>query len=147
MRDEPLAFLKLLIATPSPSGFEQPIAKLFREYVGDFADRLTTDVMGNVSAAINPEAEFRIMYAGHMDEIGFIVHYIDADGFLFFNPIGGTDVATEIGQRVWVHGNERVEGIIGRKAIQTFAAADSTQTPHPERAMDRHRSDQRSAAR
>ncbi|WP_348641696.1 hypothetical protein [Mesorhizobium sp. B2-2-2] len=40
------------------------------------------------SAVINPEASMRIMYAGHMDEIGFIVHYIDDDGFLFFNTIG-----------------------------------------------------------
>ncbi|MFI0848932.1 M20/M25/M40 family metallo-hydrolase [Mesorhizobium sp. IMUNJ 23232] len=129
MIDHSLEFLKAIIATPSPSGFEQPVAELYRDYVEPFADKVTTDVMGNVSAVINPEASMRIMYAGHMDEIGFIVHYIDDDGFLFFNTIGGTDVATEIGQRVWVHGSERLQGIIGRKAIQTFKQADSSQTP------------------
>ncbi|WP_027062603.1 M42 family peptidase [Mesorhizobium loti] len=129
MRDESLTYLKALIATPSPSGFEQPVANLYRDYVSQFADKLTTDVMGNVSAVINPDAGMRIMYVGHMDEIGFIVHYIDEEGFLYFDTIGGTDVATEIGQRVWVHGHERVAGVVGRKAIQTFKLADGSQTP------------------
>lgn len=129
MRDASLEFFRSLVLTPSPSGFEREVAKLYRDYVQPFADRVTTDVMGNVTATINPDAPLRFMYAGHMDEIGFIVHYIDADGFLFFSTIGGTDVATEIGQRVYVHGRERVEGVVGRKAIQTFKAADSSQTP------------------
>ncbi|ESX98136.1 M20/M25/M40 family metallo-hydrolase [Mesorhizobium sp. LNJC405B00] len=129
MRDESLKFLKEIVATPSPSGFEQPVAELFREYVRPYAHRLTTDVMGNVTAIINPEASMRFMYAGHMDEVGFIVHYIDDDGFLFFSTIGGTDVATEIGQRVWVHGKEPILGVVGRKAIQTFKASDTSQTP------------------
>ncbi|TIV70901.1 MAG: M42 family metallopeptidase, partial [Mesorhizobium sp.] len=103
MRDASLEFFQKLVATPSPSGFERPVADLFREYVRPFAHKVTTDVMGNVTAIINPEAPMRFMYAGHMDEIGFIIHYIDENGFLFFSTIGGTDVATEIGQRVWVH--------------------------------------------
>jgi endoglucanase len=129
MRNDSLRFLKSLVTTASPSGFEEPIAQLYRDYVQSFAHRLTTDVMGNVTAIINPDAGLRIMYAGHMDEIGFIVHYIDNNGFLFFNSIGGTDVATEIGQRVWVHGNERITGIIGRKAIQTLKPHEMSQTP------------------
>ncbi len=129
MNKQSLEFLATLVATPSPSGFEQPVAKIFRDYVGNFADKVTTDVMGNVTAVINPDATQRFMFSGHMDEIGFIVHYIDNDGFLFFNTIGGTDVATEIGQRVWVHGHEKIPGVIGRKAIQTFGSVDSSQTP------------------
>jgi putative aminopeptidase FrvX len=97
--------------------------------VVEFADKVTTDVLGNVSAVLNPTADLRIMYAGHMDEIGFIVHHIDEDGFLFFNTIGGTDVATEIGQRVLVHGHEQVTGVVGRKAIQTFQLSERSQTP------------------
>jgi len=129
MREESLEFLKKIVASPSPSGFEQPVAELFRDYVRPFAHRLSTDVMGNVTAIINPGASMRFMYAGHMDEVGFIIHYIDENGFLFFSTIGGTDVATEIGQRVWVHGRTPVPGVVGRKAIQTFKAADSSQTP------------------
>ncbi len=129
MREQSLQFLESLVLAASPSGFEREVAELYRDYVRPYAHRVTTDVMGNVTAIINPDGKLRFMYAGHMDEIGFIVHYIDQDGFLYFNSIGGTDVATEIGQRVWVHGQERVEGVIGRKAIQTFKASDMSQTP------------------
>jgi putative aminopeptidase FrvX len=129
MREESLEFLKRIVSTPSPSGFEQPVAQLYRDYVIPFAHKVTTDVMGNVMAVINPDAPVRVMYAGHMDKIGFIVHYIDEDGFLFFSPIGGTDTATEIGQPVLVHGRESVPGVVGRKAIQTFGTADRSQTP------------------
>jgi endoglucanase len=129
MRDESLEFFRSIVGTASPSGFEQPVATLYREYAKSFAESVTTDILGNVTAIINPNASVRVMYSGHMDEIGFIVHYIDDDGFLFFSTIGGTDPTTEVGQRVWVHGRERVAGVIGRKAIQTFKAADSSQAP------------------
>jgi putative aminopeptidase FrvX len=129
MREESLDFLRSLVTTPSASGFEHNVAQLYRDYAKPFADRVTTDVMGNVTATINPDATMRFMFVGHMDEIGFIVHYIDHDGFLFFDTIGGTDVATEIGQRVWVCGRERVPGTIGRKAIQSFKSSDTSQTP------------------
>jgi putative aminopeptidase FrvX len=130
MREQSLDFLRSIVETPSPSGFEQQVARLYRDYVEPCCDKVTTDVMGNVTAVINPDAPMRFMLAGHMDEIGFIVHHIDEDGFLFFSAIGGIDVATEIGQRVWVHGSGgKIEGVVGRKAIQAFKAADSQQTP------------------
>ena len=77
MHDPALDFLKAIVAAPSPSGFEQPVARLYRDYVQPFADKVTTDILGNVSAVIHPDAPMRFMYAGHMDEVGFIVHYID----------------------------------------------------------------------
>lgn len=129
MRPQSLEFFETIVETPSPSGFEQEVARLYRDYVRPYCDRVATDVMGNVTASIHPDAGMRFMLAGHMDEIGFIIHYIDEDGFLFFSPIGGIDVGTELGQRVVVHGAEKVEGVIGRKAIQSFKASDSQQTP------------------
>jgi endoglucanase len=129
MRAGSFDFLRSLVLAPSASGFEKEVAELYRDYVRHYAHEVKTDLMGNVTAIINPNAKLRFMYAGHMDEIGFIVHYIDENGFLYFNPIGGTDVATEIGQRVWVHGRERVEGVVGRKAIQMFEPSDRSQTP------------------
>ena len=47
MRDQALDFLKRVVSTPSPSGFEQPVAELYREYVTPYADKITTDIMGN----------------------------------------------------------------------------------------------------
>jgi endoglucanase len=117
MQPTSLEFLSSLVQAPSPSGYEQPVARLFRAYTTGFADKVTTDVAGNVVAVLNPDAPMRVMLAGHMDEIGFIIHHIDENGLLYFSAIGGHDSTTPLGQRVWVHGTERVPGVVGRKAI------------------------------
>lgn len=117
MRSESLDFLKAIVNVPSPSGYEERAAEVYRGYTKDFADKVHTDVHGNVWAIANPDAEMKIMLAGHMDEIGFIIHYIDDSGLLYFSGIGGHDSVIPVGQRVWVHGKEQVCGVIGRKAI------------------------------
>lgn len=110
-------FLKALVETPSPSGFEQRAARLYREYVGCFADSVTTDTHGNVIAALNPNGAPRVMLSGHMDEIGFIIQHIDEHGFLYFGTIGGFDPLTLPGERVQLLGKQGlVRGVIGRKA-------------------------------
>ena len=55
--DDALAFLERMITTASPSGFEEPNAKNFRDYVSVFADEVTTDPLGSVIAAVNPTGE------------------------------------------------------------------------------------------
>ncbi len=117
MRQESMEFLRALVATPSPSGYEKEIGEVYSRYVSSFAKTVSTDVLGNVVAAINPDAPIRIMLAGHMDEIGFMVHFISDDGFLYFRSVGGNDSAIAAGQRVWVHGRERLVGVVGTKAI------------------------------
>ncbi len=129
MRAESLDFLKLIVNTPSPSGFEEYAAEVYRNYTAEFADKIVTDVHGNVAAIANPEATTRIMLAGHMDEIGFIVHYVSDDGLLYFSGIGGHDSVIPIGQRVWIHGKERVPGIIGRKAVHLLDEDERKKKP------------------
>jgi hypothetical protein len=84
MLEPSVNFLKNICKVPSPSGYEQRLAQIYRDYVGPFADTVSADVHGNFVAAINPDARMKIMLAGHMDEIGFIIHYIDEKGFVFF---------------------------------------------------------------
>lgn len=129
MRAESLEFFKDIVNTPSPSGYEERAAEVYRQYCNDFADKIHTDVHGNVWAILNPDAEHKIMLAGHMDEIGFIVHYIDEQGMLYFSTIGGHDSAIIVGQRVWVHGKERVAGVIGRKAIHLLEDDERKKKP------------------
>lgn len=117
MRADSLTFLKAIVDVPSPSGYEERAAEIYRAYTKPFADKVVTDVHGSVAAILNPDAEMKIMLAGHMDEIGFIVHYIDETGLLYFSGIGGHDSVIPVGQRVWVHGKDRIPGIIGRKPI------------------------------
>jgi putative aminopeptidase FrvX len=128
MRPESLAFFKEIVNTPSPSGYEQKAAAVYRSYTS-FADAQHTDSHGNTWAVLNPDAEMKIMLAGHMDEIGFIVHYIDDQGMIYFGTIGGHDSAIIVGQRVWVHGKERVAGVIGRKAIHLLEDEERKKKP------------------
>jgi endoglucanase len=128
MRAESLEFLKAIVNVPSPSGFEERAAVVYRDYTS-FADDIKTDVHGNVAAILNPQAEQKIMLAGHMDEIGFIIHYISDEGLLYFSGIGGHDSVIPIGQRVWIHGKERVLGLIGRKAVHLLEDDERKRKP------------------
>ena len=91
MRKESLKFLEKLLDAPSPSGYEQPAQRVFREYVAPFCDEVTTDVMGNVLARIIGKGKDlpKVMIVGHTDEIGLQVKYIDDRGFLYFAAVGG----------------------------------------------------------
>lgn len=123
--DVALAFLERLVETPSPSGFEGPNSENFRQYVTPFADTVTTDPIGNVIAAVNPDGFPRIMLAGHIDEIGFLITYIADEGYCYVRGIGGHDTAVIVGQRVTVHTvNGPVSGVIGKKPIHVLTAEE-----------------------
>ena len=120
-----LAFLKRLLDTPAPSGFEGPAARVWREEAATFAENVTTDVAGNSMAEINPGGSPTIMLDGHIDEIGVIVQYIDDDGFVYVAPIGGWDPQVLVGQRIRFLGRDGdVIGVVGKKPIHLMKAAD-----------------------
>lgn len=126
MREESFRFLQDLVAAPSPSGYEQPAARVFREYVSRYA-MTSTDVMGNSIAFVPGEGENRIkvMVVGHCDEIGMQVKLIDEHGFIFFGAIGGLDAHLTLGKRVQIHTkNGPILGVIGRKPIHLLEAKD-----------------------
>jgi endoglucanase len=129
MRIQSLEFLSSLVAAPSTTGNEQATAELFHDYLSTVVDEFRIDVSGNAIAALNPGAPMKIMLSGHMDEIGFVIHYIDENGFLSFSPVGGHDSVVPIGQRVFVQGRSPVPGVIGRKAIHVLSAEDLKEKP------------------
>src|SRR4051794_26348701 len=130
MRSDSLEFLRSLSHTPSPSGSEFRVARIFTEYVTKFADDVSTDVNGNVISVINPSGTMKVMMAAHMDEIGFIVHYIGNNGFLHFQSTGGNDPGVAVGQRVWVHGaGGPVAGVIGYKPMQLLQSLEINSKP------------------
>jgi endoglucanase len=120
MHKKDFEFLKALIEAPSPSGFEQPAAKVFRERVARTADAVETNVMGSVHALLKGKKKngVSVMLAGHIDEIGMMVNYLTPEGFVAFSAIGGVDAAILPGMRVRVHAREgSLLGIMGRKPI------------------------------
>src|SRR4051794_22839188 len=127
MRKESLKFLEKLVDAPSPSGYEQPAQRVFREYVGPYCDELTTDVMGNVFGRIAGKGKDlpRVMIVGHTDEIGLQIKYIDDKGFLFFGAVGGVDAHLTPGKRVNIHTSAgSIVGVIGKKPIHLMDAKD-----------------------
>ena len=118
MNEKSLAFLKRLLDTPGPSGFETAPARVWREEATLIADQVTTDVSGNTVAALNTESAPRIMFAGHIDEIGLMIVHVDDDGYLYFSTIGGWDPQVLVGQRVLITAKNRtVDGVVGKRAV------------------------------
>ncbi len=113
-----LDFLKQLLQSLGPTGFEQEVAALWLAQARTFAEQVDADRHGNVYATINPEGSPRLMLAGHMDEIGVIVSHIDDNGFVWFKALGGWDPQVLVGQRLRFKGPRgEVCGVVGRKAI------------------------------
>jgi len=123
-------FLFRLLDTPSPSGYEQPIQAVVREYLAACADTVTTDSHGNVIGAKNAGAPTRMLLAGHCDQIGLIVQYIDADGFISVQPIGGWDPIQLVGARVTVWtASGPVPGVMSRKPIHLLTDEERKVVP------------------
>ena len=125
MKKDSEKFLSDLLNAASPSGFEQAAARIFRERLRGCADEITRDVHGNTLAVLNPSAPFKFMLAGHIDEIGLMVTYIDKEGFLYVTPVGGIDPTILVGQRVKIiAASGEVIGVIGRKPIHLLKAEE-----------------------
>ncbi len=125
-----LEFLKQLLNSPGPSGYEAWIQRVVRAFAEPFASPIQTDWHGNLIAAVNPSGSPRIMLAGHCDQIGLLVQHIDDMGFLRVNTIGGWDMQMLIGQRltVWAEAGP-VTGVIARKPIHLLTEEERKQVP------------------
>ncbi|MBD1223421.1 M20/M25/M40 family metallo-hydrolase [Virgibacillus halodenitrificans] len=110
-------FLLELLHTASPSSNEVAIQKKWINYVKTFADEIRTDHAGNAIGVLNPDARFKILLAGHCDEIALVINRIDEDGFLHFDKMGGINPQAAVGMKVTVMGeNTSITGVIGVNA-------------------------------
>ena len=132
MNKTSLSFLKHLLATPTPSGYEEAGQAIVADYMNQYADEVRRDPNGNVIGVLNPDAEVKIMLAGHCDEIGLMVQYIDDDGFVYISAIGGVNVRLLQGERIVIHGKKgAVYGVIGVKAFHMMTAKERSDGPPP----------------
>jgi len=115
MDKKALKLLKSLVALPTPTGFEEDGMILLGNYLKEAGIKdVAFDVHGNLRASLNKEAPLRIMIEGHCDEIGFMVQYIDDDGFLYMCPLGGVTTPTIASERIIIRGkNGPVYGVFG----------------------------------
>lgn len=124
MDDRRKQFLLTLLESASPSGYEEPAARIWRAEAESFADEVEVDVNGNSYARLRGEGPV-VVIEGHIDEIGQLVTDIDDDGYVWFRPVGGWDDQILTGQRVRIMGrNGPVAGAIGRKPAHLLSAED-----------------------
>lgn len=129
VNEEQKGFLRRLVETTGPSGYEQGTQAVWRERVSGAAS-VRIDAMGNAIAALNEGGSPRVILEAHIDEIGFQVRYIDEDGFIWFAPIGGFDPSTLAGNPVRIIGREGpVVGVVGRKAAHLVTAEERNKAP------------------
>ncbi len=111
------SFLLDLLNTPSPSSFEMEIQKKWMDYVRPFAEEIITDHAGNAIGVLNKEAPFKILLAGHCDEIALIINRIDERGYLYIEKMGGINPKAAIGMKVTILGyGKTITGVIGVNA-------------------------------
>ncbi len=125
-----MELLKHLSEAAGVPGHEGAIRGIITETLEDRAETIKTDHLGNLIAHIPGDGPV-VMIAAHMDEIGFIVSYIEKDtGFLRIHPLGGFDVKTLISQRVVVHTESGdLVGCIGAKPIHIMTAEERKKLP------------------
>ena len=87
-----LETLKQLNTQHGPAGDEAAVAQVIRDLAAPYADEITTDTMGNLTVHKKGGGS-KVMFAAHMDSLGFVVTHIDQDGFLRVGKIGGIDPA------------------------------------------------------
>lgn len=82
--------LKKLLQIPSVSGREARLGEYIAGEMQPYFDTVETDALGNVLCRKRGEGK-KLLFCAHMDEIGFIVTFIEEDGYLRCAPVGGID--------------------------------------------------------
>jgi putative aminopeptidase FrvX len=125
-----MELLKRLSETPGIPGREEAIRVIVREALTGHVDDIKVDRLGNVIAHKKGTGP-KVVIAGHMDEIGFLVSHVDEEtGFLRIEPVGGFDPRTLIAHRVTVHtrGGDTY-GLIGIKPVHVLTEEERKKTP------------------
>lgn len=123
--DETAKILKDLTEAHGVPGFESPVRAVVKEYFEKLGE-ISQDKLGSVICKKRGSAdEPRVMIAGHMDEIGFLVKYVTDEGFIKFLPLGGWFDQVLLGQRVIIKTHKGdVVGLIGAKPPHLLSPDD-----------------------
>lgn len=130
--------LKRLSEAPGVPGHEQHLRAIVREELAAYCI-FQTDAMGNLictkpATQAGPTPR-RVMIAAHMDEIGFVVKFIDDKGFLRIQPLGGFDTRQMPAQRVLVHTESGVlpgNMMLGTKPKHMLSGDEANKPPKME---------------
>lgn len=126
----PPDFLVDLLNARSPTGHEYEAQAVVDRYVEKEVDLYRRDTMGNRFATVNPEGDPSLLFAGHIDELGLIITFINEEGFLYFDTLGGHDKTMISGRRVSILTKDgEIKGVTGKRAIHLMSPEDRKKVP------------------
>lgn len=110
--------LKKLTEAFGPSGYEDEVRNIIRNEMIKICDDVYEDSIGNLICYQKGQQidNKSIMLTAHIDEVGFIISYVNNDGYLKFQTVGGIDPNVLISKKI-VIGDNRICGVIGTKPI------------------------------
>ena len=120
-----IALLEKLSNAVGVSGNEDAVRQIVEQEIKPFVDDYKVDAMGNLLAFKHADTKdaLRVMFAAHMDEVGFMIVAEDGDGLFAFEHVGGMDERQLIAKPVIV-GKDRLQGVIGGKPIHLTSAEE-----------------------
>lgn len=126
-----MELLRRLCEAYGVAGFEDEVRALIVSQLKEICDEVRTDAMGNLIGFKRGTGrrKRRLMLAAHMDEIGFIVTYVDDEGFCRVDALGGVNPQVCLGRRVVIFGKKVVEGVIGSKPPHIMKEEERKKAP------------------
>ena len=92
--------IEKLVTVSSPSGRESAIREVIVEEIKPYVDDMKIDPLGNLIAMKKGSSGKKLLFDGHMDEIGVVVTHIDSSGFLRVDSVGGLSPYMLLGSRL-----------------------------------------------
>lgn len=132
MADATTKLLRELTEAPGISGYEREVREIIRRHLQGITT-IEQDRLGSIVCRKNGDAEQpKIMLAGHMDEIGFIVKLVTDEGFVKFSPVGGWWGHVMLAQRVVIKTRKGdVVGLIGSKPPHILSEEERKKLQEP----------------
>ena len=103
---------------PGPSGMEDKVREAIIDDIKDSGCEWSVDSMGNLTVfkrGLKRRIK-KVLFTAHMDEVGFMVKYIDENGYIWFGALGGIDRRVVSARRV-LFCNNGVYGVVASKSI------------------------------
>ncbi len=124
------ALLEKLCTASGISGDEDSVRDIILEEIRPYAHNITVDPLGSIIAfkkgRKRPSKE--LMLSAHMDEVGFIVTYINDDGTLKFESVGGINDTAAFAKQVLI-GKEKIPGVVCCKPLHLLKADEKGKNP------------------
>ncbi|WP_185882594.1 M42 family metallopeptidase [Blattabacterium cuenoti] len=129
---EDIKFLQKYLNSVSPSGYESESQNIWKNYIKNYVNKITTDLYGTVVGILNPNnSPYKLIIEAHVDEISWYVNYISHNGMIYVSRNGGIDHQIATSKKIVIHTKQGlIYGVFGWPAIHTRKASSEEKSPN-----------------